>query len=97
METRGKELEKKGGKSIAAGRTNKTHPPLPSPPLPSSPSLLSSNCFTKYNEYFRCVAQKGEGAPECEAYQKAYRSLCPAEWLAKWAEQRESGAWPGKY
>ena len=24
-------------------------------------------------------------------YQRAYRSICPSEWLEKWAEQREAG------
>ena len=68
------------------------------PPHPTlSPPLSRRHCFTKYNEFYRCVAQKGEGAAECEAYQRAYRSICPSEWVAKWNEQRESGAWPGKY
>ena len=29
----------------------------------------------------RCVAAKGEGAPECDKFAKYYRSLCPGEWV----------------
>ncbi|CAK0780794.1 hypothetical protein CVIRNUC_005177 [Coccomyxa viridis] len=55
------------------------------------------HCYTRYNEYHRCVAQKGEGADECRVFQRAYRSLCPGEWLERWNEQREEGTWPGRY
>ncbi|CAN4092428.1 unnamed protein product [Withania somnifera] len=39
------------------------------------------HCFTRYIEYHRCTAAKGEGAPECDKFAKYYRSLCPGEWL----------------
>ncbi|KAL5680493.1 hypothetical protein ACJX0J_006878, partial [Zea mays] len=38
------------------------------------------HCFTRYVEYHRCVAAKGEDAPECDKFAKYYRSLCPGEW-----------------
>ncbi|CAM8936048.1 unnamed protein product [Rhodiola kirilowii] len=53
------------------------------------------HCFTRYIEYHRCVAAKGEGAPECDKFAKYYRSLCPGEWVDKWNEQRENGTFPG--
>lgn len=53
------------------------------------------HCFTRYVEYHRCVAAKGEGAPECEKFAKYYRSLCPSEWIERWNEQRENGTFPG--
>ncbi|KAG2646881.1 cytochrome c oxidase subunit 6b-1-like [Panicum virgatum] len=53
------------------------------------------HCFTRYVEYHRCVAAKGEGAPECEKFAKYYRSLCPSEWVERWNEQRENGTFPG--
>ncbi|PON32339.1 Cytochrome c oxidase, subunit VIb [Parasponia andersonii] len=53
------------------------------------------HCFTRYIEYHRCVAAKGEGAPECDRFQKYYRSLCPGEWVERWNEQRENGTFPG--
>ncbi|MED6172564.1 hypothetical protein PIB30_051185 [Stylosanthes scabra] len=53
------------------------------------------HCFTRYVEYHRCVAAKGEGAPECDRFAKYYRSLCPGEWIDRWNEQRENGTFPG--
>eukprot|EP00268_Persea_americana_P062031 TRINITY_DN7914_c0_g1_i2.p1 TRINITY_DN7914_c0_g1~~TRINITY_DN7914_c0_g1_i2.p1 ORF type:complete len:138 (-),score=44.20 TRINITY_DN7914_c0_g1_i2:758-1171(-) len=53
------------------------------------------HCFTRYIEYHRCIAAKGEGASECEKFAKYYRSLCPAEWVERWNEQRENGTFPG--
>ncbi|CBI25309.3 unnamed protein product, partial [Vitis vinifera] len=53
------------------------------------------HCFTRYIEYHRCTAVKGEGASECDKFAKFYRSLCPAEWVERWNEQRENGTFPG--
>ena len=57
------------------------------------------NCYTRYNEYHRCIGvdEKREDDPECKSYQRAYRSICPMEWVNSWNEQRDSGTWPGKY
>uniref|UniRef100_A0A1J3H6T8 Cytochrome c oxidase subunit 6b-1 n=1 Tax=Noccaea caerulescens TaxID=107243 RepID=A0A1J3H6T8_NOCCA len=53
------------------------------------------HCFTRYIEYHRCVAAKGDEAPECDKFAKFYRSLCPSEWVDRWNEQRENGTFPG--
>ncbi|XWS21478.1 hypothetical protein CRYUN_Cryun30bG0057900 [Craigia yunnanensis] len=53
------------------------------------------HCFTRYIEYHRCVAAKGEGAPECDKFAKYYRALCPGEWIDRWNEQKENGTFPG--
>ncbi|XP_030950059.1 cytochrome c oxidase subunit 6b-1 [Quercus lobata] len=53
------------------------------------------HCFTRYIEYHRCIAAKGEGAPECDKFSKYYRALCPGEWVDRWNEQRENGTFPG--
>ncbi|XP_021866341.1 cytochrome c oxidase subunit 6b-1 [Spinacia oleracea] len=53
------------------------------------------HCFTRYIEYHRCTAAKGEDAPECDKFAKFYRSLCPGEWIDRWNEQRENGTFPG--
>jgi hypothetical protein len=29
----------------------------------------------------RCVAAKGDDAPECDKFAKYYRALCPGEWV----------------
>eukprot|EP00238_Polyblepharides_amylifera_P007773 CAMPEP_0196599482 /NCGR_PEP_ID=MMETSP1081-20130531/94877_1 /TAXON_ID=36882 /ORGANISM="Pyramimonas amylifera, Strain CCMP720" /LENGTH=77 /DNA_ID=CAMNT_0041925255 /DNA_START=808 /DNA_END=1041 /DNA_ORIENTATION=- len=65
---------------------------------PFDPRFVTTNqakhCYTRFNEYHKCVAENGA---DCEKYAKAYRSLCPMEWTAKWEEQRENGTWAGKY
>ncbi|KAE8727872.1 Cytochrome c oxidase subunit 6B [Hibiscus syriacus] len=53
------------------------------------------HCFTRYIEYHRCVAAKGEDAPDCDKFAKYYRALCPGEWIDRWNEQRENGTFPG--
>ncbi|KAJ6833739.1 cytochrome c oxidase subunit 6b-1-like [Iris pallida] len=53
------------------------------------------HCFTRYIEYHRCIAAKGEGAPDCDKFAKYYRALCPGEWVDRWNEQRENGTFPG--
>ncbi|KAI3978592.1 hypothetical protein MKX01_015767 [Papaver californicum] len=55
----------------------------------------SRHCFTRYVEYHRCVAAKGDDAPECDKFAKYYRALCPGEWVDRWNEQRENGTFPG--
>ncbi|KAJ0599268.1 putative cytochrome-c oxidase [Helianthus annuus] len=55
----------------------------------------SRHCFTRYVEFHRCVAAKGDDASECEKFAKFYRSLCPGEWVDRWNEQRENGIFPG--
>lgn len=30
----------------------------------------------------RCKSEKGDEAPECRYHQKAYRSICPSEWVS---------------
>ncbi|CAI9787434.1 unnamed protein product [Fraxinus pennsylvanica] len=35
------------------------------------------HCFTRYIEFHRCVAAKGEESGDCGKFAKYYRSLCP--------------------
>ncbi|XWS73160.1 hypothetical protein CRYUN_Cryun02cG0101800 [Craigia yunnanensis] len=53
------------------------------------------HCFTRYIEFHRCLAAKGEESNQCERFAKYYRSLCPDEWVERWNEQRENGTFPG--
>ncbi|KAJ0091530.1 hypothetical protein Patl1_14433 [Pistacia atlantica] len=46
------------------------------------------HCFTRYIEFHRCLAAKGEESNECERFAKYYRSLCPGEWMI--ATEKES-------
>ncbi|KAG2148997.1 cytochrome c oxidase, subunit VIb [Suillus bovinus] len=52
------------------------------------------HCFQNYTDYFKCVAAKGEDFAPCKQFKRAYNSLCPNEWVAKWDEQRENGTFP---
>ena len=38
------------------------------------------HCYTRYNEFHKCAAEKSED--ECHFYQKAYRSVCPSDWVS---------------
>ncbi|KAF5826426.1 mitochondrial cytochrome c oxidase subunit [Dunaliella salina] len=55
------------------------------------------HCFVRFNEFFKCAHERGEDHPRCVFYQRAYQSLCPADWLENWQELREQGLWTGKY
>ncbi|KAK9854480.1 hypothetical protein WJX84_006177 [Apatococcus fuscideae] len=55
------------------------------------------HCYTRYNEYHKCAKQNGEEDERCNVFQKAYRSICPGEWVERWNEQRETGTWPGRW
>ncbi|GIL89910.1 hypothetical protein Vretimale_17953 [Volvox reticuliferus] len=55
------------------------------------------HCFVRFNEYYKCIYERGEEHARCQFYQKAYQSLCPSEWLESWQELREKGLWTGKY
>eukprot|EP00243_Klebsormidium_subtile_P012428 TRINITY_DN757_c0_g1_i2.p2 TRINITY_DN757_c0_g1~~TRINITY_DN757_c0_g1_i2.p2 ORF type:complete len:127 (+),score=20.99 TRINITY_DN757_c0_g1_i2:320-700(+) len=57
----------------------------------------AKHCFTRYNEYHKCIGEKGEDSSDCTIYAKYYRSLCPGEWVEKWNEQREEGLFAGRY
>ena len=55
------------------------------------------HCYTRYNEYHKCVSENGEDDERCSLFQKAYRSICPGEWVERWNEQRDNGTWPGRW
>ncbi|KAF0908052.1 hypothetical protein E2562_022902 [Oryza meyeriana var. granulata] len=83
----------------AAEETSEEKPEIKIETAPADFRFPTTNqtrhCFTRYIEYHRCVAAKGEDAPECEKFAKYYRSLCPSEWIERWNEQRENGTFPG--
>ncbi|KAJ0525356.1 putative cytochrome-c oxidase [Helianthus annuus] len=58
-------------------------------------ALFRTKMVDNLDSCIRCVAAKGEGAPECDKFAKYYRSLCPGEWVDRWNEQRENGTFPG--
>ena len=46
--------------------------------------MQARTCYTRYNEFYKCKAVKSEEDPECRAHQRAYRSLCPGDWVDRW-------------
>jgi len=39
------------------------------------------------------VFERGQDSQRCAFYQRAYDSLCPADWVEEWEELREKGLW----
>jgi len=64
---------------------------------PYDPRFPATNqarhCFVRYNEYYKCVFERGAESERCAFYQRAYESLCPADWVEEWEELREKGLW----
>ncbi|GBG59302.1 hypothetical protein CBR_g32315 [Chara braunii] len=87
------EEDQSAGKRIITGKDIKTAPMDFRFPATNQ----SKHCFTRYNEYHKCIKEKGEDNPACTKFARYYRSLCPAEWVEKWNEQREKGTFPGPY
>jgi len=68
---------------------------------PYDPRFPATNqarhCFIRYNEYYKCLYERGREDERCKFYSRAYQSLCPQEWVEEWEELREQGLWMGKY
>lgn len=41
------------------------------------------HCYTRYQEYHKCAKEKGDDAEECSFFQRAYRAICPGDWIDK--------------
>lgn len=48
-------------------------------------------CYTRYNEYYKCLQVKGDDCDECTTFKKAALALCPMDWIEKWEDAREGG------
>ena len=62
----------------------------------STLSSHSRNCWQNYVDYFRCVNLRGEDYAPCQFFNRSYHTLCPADWIEKWDDARERGAFPAK-
>ena len=62
----------------------------------TDPRYSNSNqakaCFVKYSEFHKCAAEEGEDSEKCKSFQRAYRSICPCDWVTRWNELREEGS-----
>ncbi|KAH8929279.1 putative COX12-cytochrome-c oxidase, subunit VIB [Atractiella rhizophila] len=54
----------------------------------------TKHCWQNYVDYYRCINAKGEEFKPCKQFFRAFHSLCPNGWIAKWDEQREAGRFP---
>jgi cytochrome c oxidase subunit 6b len=57
----------------------------------------AKECFTKYEEFYKCTLKDGKSDEQCLAYKRAYRTFCPNEWWEQWEELRGEGRFYGKY
>ncbi|CAE6515701.1 unnamed protein product [Rhizoctonia solani] len=51
--------------------------------------------YQNYIDYHKCIAAKGDDFAPCKQFYRAYRSLCPNDWVSRFDEQRENGTFPG--
>ncbi|KAI9318560.1 cytochrome c oxidase, subunit VIb [Dichotomocladium elegans] len=57
----------------------------------------TKHCWQNYVDYYKCVNARGEDFAPCKQFYRAFHSLCPNEWIAKWDDQRESGTNPSNF
>ena len=49
------------------------------------------HCFENYQEYYKCIAAKGEDFVPCNTFKKTVNELCPTGWIEKMDQQRKDG------
>lgn len=68
---------------------------------PYDPRFPTTNqnrhCFIRYNEFYKCKFERGDGDQRCQFYKRAYESLCPPDWVEEWEELRANGLWFGRF
>ncbi|KAI8976133.1 cytochrome c oxidase, subunit VIb [Pilobolus umbonatus] len=57
----------------------------------------TKHCWQNYVDYFKCIDARGEDFAPCQQFNKAYRSLCPNQWIQTWDSQREEGTNPSRF
>ncbi|KAK0087977.1 hypothetical protein PV325_013526 [Microctonus aethiopoides] len=70
----------------------KTHPFDPRYPNTNQ----TKNCWQNYVDFQRCSKVRGEDYEACQYFKKAYRILCPNEWIEKFDDQIAAGTFPMK-
>ncbi len=56
--------------------------------------LFFRNCYQNYLDFFRCQHLRGDNYEPCFYFQRAYKTLCPRDWISKWDDQRAEGTFP---
>ena len=57
----------------------------------------AKHCYTRYQEFHKCAKEKDEEDDDCKFFKRAFKSLCPNDWVEAWDEQRDAGLFPGRY
>ena len=57
-------------------------------------SNQAKNCFVNFVDYQRCMKLKGADCKDCDYFKQVSDALCPAQWLEKFNEEIEKGAFP---
>ena len=55
----------------------------------------AKHCYTRYQEFHKCAKEKDEEDDDCKFFKRAFKSLCPNDWVEAWDEQRDAGLFPG--
>ncbi|KAK9768747.1 Cytochrome c oxidase subunit 6B [Basidiobolus ranarum] len=50
----------------------------------------TKHCWQNYVDYHKCITARGEDFPPCKQFYRAFRSLCPDDWIDRWDQQREA-------
>lgn len=56
----------------------------------------TKNCQANYRDYYKCLKARNGDEEYCAWYKNAFTKLCPNEWIERWDELREKGAYPHK-
>eukprot|EP00616_Rhizochromulina_sp_CCMP1243_P005086 CAMPEP_0118973820 /NCGR_PEP_ID=MMETSP1173-20130426/10926_1 /TAXON_ID=1034831 /ORGANISM="Rhizochromulina marina cf, Strain CCMP1243" /LENGTH=85 /DNA_ID=CAMNT_0006923515 /DNA_START=44 /DNA_END=301 /DNA_ORIENTATION=- len=55
----------------------------------------ANHCWNRYNEWVMCLKGTQGDEDACKGVRQLAVSLCPCEWVEKWDEEREEGAFAG--
>merc|ERR1712014_87581 len=83
------------GESDRPERRNKDMKSVPFDPRFQNTNQ-ARNCWQNYVDYHRCTNLKGEDFEPCQFFFKNFMTLCPADWVEKWDDQRDAGSFPTK-
>ncbi|KAI3430795.1 hypothetical protein D9Q98_009207 [Chlorella vulgaris] len=99
-----KDMEGDGAATPTAATDDNSSPDMGEVTLRTAPqdarfptANQARRCYVAYNEYHRCINEKGKGHGDCKPHMRAFRSICPDEWIEKWQELREEGRWFGRF
>jgi len=76
-------------------RTHASNFTAPFDPRFASTQDKTKHCWSLFNEFLRCIKQKGDANPKCLQLQRWAHGVCPSEMEKAWIEQRAAGNFGG--